>query len=214
MLQKQGHKRDREQDGVVVWSEWSVGGSCLCVYGKHPGCSWQNREADGSQGETYQCVEWHPEIITSNQSSAGSADRLRLMAPDFCLTALNKWGDENRATEQQNQCPLHFSPIERKMPSLFLFQCAPLCVSVCVCCCSSLCAHAVQFVYVEKLGGMQARTQGGKVTGRESFTNGLLFSQYCWVLCCKYTDCGYSAVQCKAERNKLLFKEALLGSIF
>lgn len=106
--------------------EWSVGGSCLCVYGKHPGCSWQNREADGSQGETYQCVEWHPEIITSNQSGAGSADRLRLMAPDCCLTALNKWGEENRAMEQQNQCPLHSSSIEKNALSVLVSMCERL----------------------------------------------------------------------------------------
>lgn len=110
-------------DCEVVWSEWSVGGSRLCVHGKHTGCSWQNTEADGSQRETYQCVEWHPEIIMSNQSGAGSTDQLRLMAPDCCLTALNKWGEEKRATEQQNHSVFSIShPQREKFPLCFGFN--------------------------------------------------------------------------------------------
>lgn len=134
------HKGDGGEggdDNTGLWgSDWSVGGSRLCVHGKHPGCSRQSGEADGSQGETHHCAEWHPEIITSNQSGAGSADRLRLMAPDCCLTALNKWGEENRATEQQNGTVLSISHSQRNQKKQALSVLALMCGFVwalCVC---------------------------------------------------------------------------------
>lgn len=86
-------------EGLLGSMEWMARGRTLLVSvrGKHPGGLWQNREADGSRGETYQCVKWQAEIITSNQSGAGSAGRLRLMAADCwccCFTTLDKWGKE------------------------------------------------------------------------------------------------------------------------
>lgn len=85
-------------DGAAA--QRGVGGSRL--RGKHSGCSWQNQEADGSRRETCQSVEWHPEIITPNQSGAGSGGRLRLMAPDCSSAALNKWGEETK--QQKRLC--------------------------------------------------------------------------------------------------------------
>lgn len=150
--QREANTRTDDADNSGLWGgvEWTERGRIppVCVHGKHTGCSWQNSEADGSQRETYQCVEWHPEIIMSNQSRAGSTDQLRLMAPDCCLTALNKWGEEKRATEQQNHSVFSIShPQREKFPLCFGFN-APHCARArsCVlprervCACGGVCA--------------------------------------------------------------------------
>lgn len=191
------------QDCEVVWSEWSVGGSRLCVHGKHPAAHGRIGKQMGHRER--ECVEWHPEIITSNQSSAGSADRLRLMAPDCCLTALNKWGEEkqgNRTTKLQ--CPFHFSPMGRKMLPLFSFQCAwvfmCLCVCVCLCCCTILCA--LIYSLCEESGGRESKKKGSSC---------LMVSLLSVLLSLLYSLAV--AMQCNAEINKLLFKGASLSMI-
>ena len=117
-------------------------------------------------------------------------DGSRLLPYSFELMRRRKQG--HRTT--QPQCPLHFSPIKRKMPTLFSFQCAALCRSVCVC----VCAPAVQFVYVETL-------EGRKVKGGELFNQCSLVFSVLWSLWCRYS---VLTMQCRAQINKRLFKEA------
>lgn len=180
----------------VVWSEWSVGGSRLSVHGKHPA-------ARGRIGKQMGHREKHISVWSDIRRSLHPIRAAQEVQTDWDwwhqTAALQLWINEEKKTGQQNNKTTVSSPFlthrERKMPSLFSFQRAALCVSrSCVCCC----ARRSTVCVVVRRRCKQGKAEGGEVRGREFLMASI--SSMLLSLCYRYTACVHSAVQCRRKQ--------------